>query len=301
MAQTRLISTAEGTSQAAFGATEWALVLAVSGIWGSSFFLIAEALEGFAPATVAMLRLTFGVLTLSCVAAAREPIAAADRPRAALLGVTWMAFPLAMFPIAEQWISSSVAGMLNGAMPILTAAVATVLLRRLPGRNQRIGMAVGCVGIVAIAVPTWAGGSRLAVGVVLVLAALCGYAVSANVSVPLTQRYGSLPTQRAVQARGLLYIAPFGLWGLVRDTHLAWRPVLAVAVLGIVGTGVAFVLAGRLLARVGATRGAIFTYLMPVVSILLGVTIRGEHIAPLAVGGTALVLAGAVLCARAGR
>src|SRR5262249_5756004 len=162
VAQTSLISTAEGTSQAAFGATEWALVLAVSAIWGSSFFLIAEALEGFAPATVAMLRLTFGVLTLSCLAAAREPLAAEDRPRAALLGVTWMAFPLAMFPIAEQWISSSVAGMLNGAMPILTAAVAILLLRRLPGRNQRIGMAVGCAGIVAIAVPTWTGGSRLA-------------------------------------------------------------------------------------------------------------------------------------------
>ena len=219
-----------------------------------------------------------------------------------MLGVTWMAFPLAMFPIAEQWISSSVAGMLNGAMPILTAGVATVLLRRLPGRNQRIGIAVGCVGVVAIAVPTWAGGSRLALGVVLVLAALCGYAISANLSVPLTQRYGSLPTQRAVQTRGLLYIAPFGLWGLVRETHLAWRPVVAVAVLGIVGTGVAFMLAGRLLARVGATRaGAIFTYLMPVVSILLGVTIRGEQVAPLAVGGTALVLAGAVICARAGR
>jgi drug/metabolite transporter (DMT)-like permease len=295
-----LLSTSEGTTDAAFGTSEWATVLAISCIWGSSFLLIAEGLEGFAPATVAMLRIALGYATLSCFPAARVPLAAEDRPRAALLGFTWLAFPLAMFPIAEQWISSSVAGMLNGAMPILVAVVASVLLHRLPGRNQRVGMAVGFAGVVCIAVPTWGGGSKLALGVVLVMAALCGYAISANVSVPLTQRYGSLAAQRAVQWRGLLLIAPFGLWGL-RDSHLAWRPVLALLLLGIFGTGFAFVLAGKLLARVGATRGAIFTYLIPVVSIVLGVLIRGESVAPLALAGTALVVLGAVTCARAGR
>ena len=295
-----LITTAEGTSDAAFGAPEWGLVVLVAGIWGASFLLIAESLEGFAPATVAMLRIGLGFATLSCFPAARAPVAPQDRPRVNLLGLTWMAFPLAMFPLAEQWISSSVAGMLNGAMPILVAVVASMLLHRLPGRNQLVGMAVGFVGVVCIALPTWSSGSRLALGVVLVLAALCGYAISANVSVPLTQRYGSLATQRAVQGRGLLFIAPFGLWGL-RHAHLAWRPVLAIALLGVLGTGVAFALAGQLLARVGATRGAIFTYLMPVVSISLGVLIRGETVAPLALLGTALVVLGAVGCARAGR
>ncbi len=300
VARPSLLSTAEGTSQAAFGAAEWAMVLAIAGIWGSSFFLIAEGLEAFAPATVAMLRVALGYATLSCFSAARAPIASEDRPRVALLGVTWMAFPLVMFPIAEQWISSSVAGMLNGALPILVAVVASVMLRRLPGRNQIVGMAIGLVGVVCIALPTWSGGSSLALGVVCVVAALCGYAVSGNVSVPLTQRYGSLATQRAVQGRGLLFLAPFGLWGL-RSSHFAWRPLIALAVLGVVGTGLAFMLAGRLFARVGATRGAIFTYLIPVVAIVLGVTFRGEIVAPLAVLGTLLVAAGAVACARAGR
>jgi drug/metabolite transporter (DMT)-like permease len=295
-----LITTSEGTSDAAFGVPEWTLVILVSVIWGASFLLIAESLEGFAPATVGMLRIALGWATLSCFAAARAPIAPEDHPRATLLGVTWMAVPLTLFPVAEQWISSSVAGMLNGAMPILTAVVASVLLHRLPGRNQLLGMAIGFAGIVCIALPTWSGGSRLALGVALVLVALCGYAISTNVSVPLTQRYGTLATQRAVQARGLLVIAPFGLWGL-RHAHLAWRPVLAITVLGVLGTGVAFALAGELLARVGATRGAIFTYLMPVVSIVLGVTVRGETVAALAVAGTALVVVGAVACARAGR
>jgi drug/metabolite transporter (DMT)-like permease len=300
MSGARFLSTAEGHSDAQFNAADWGQIGLVALIWGSSYLWISIGVDSFAPMTVAMLRIAFGFATLSLFPAARSPIEPADRRRLALLALIWQGIPLSLYPIAEQWISSSVAGMLNGALPVLVAGLAAILLRRLPGRNQMIGMALGLVGVVCIAVPSWQGGPKLALGVVLVLIALSCYAVAANISVPLTQKYGALRVQWSMQRMSLLYVSPFGLWGL-RTSHFEWSALGAVAVLGVFGTGLAFLLAARVFARVGATRGAAFNYLIPVVSIVLGVLIRDDVIAPLAVIGTGLVLAGAVFCSRAGR
>ena len=75
----------------------------------------------------------------------------------------------------------------------------------------------------------------------------------------------------------------------------------AVALLGALGTGLAFVAAGTLFGRVGATRGSVIGYLIPVVALALGVGFRDEHVAALAVAGLCLVLVGAWLTSRAGR
>jgi drug/metabolite transporter (DMT)-like permease len=296
----RLISTAEGRSEASFGTRDWGEISLIALIWGSSYLWMDIGVDHLSPFTVTLSRIALGFATLSLFPAARARIDRADMPRIALLALVWQAIPLTLYPVAEQWISSSVAGMLNGALPILVAALATVLLRRPPGRNQQIGMAVGFVGVLCIALPTWQGGSRLALGVVLVMGALCCYAVAANISVPMTHKYGALVVQRSMQRLSLLYVMPLGLWG-VRDSEFDWSAVGAMLVLGVLGTGIAFWMAGGVFARVGATRGASFNYLIPVVSIALGVLVRGEDVAPLAIVGTALVLAGALFCSRAGR
>jgi drug/metabolite transporter (DMT)-like permease len=296
----KLLSTTEGATNAAFGVTEWTLLAAISLIWGASFLFIANGVEAFAPATVGWMRLGFGMTTLSLIPAARVPIERSDRSRVLLLAVVWMAVPLTLFPFAEQRISSAVAGMLNGAMPLLVAAVAAVMLRRRPGRNQLVGLAVGFAGVVLISVPSLDSGSSSAIGVAMVLVAILGYAAAANLNVPLTQRYGSLGVQRVVQTTAFALTTPMGVWGL-RSSHFAWGPFLSVLTLGVVGTGLAFVLAGRLFARVGATRGSVFTYLMPPVALALGVVFRSEHVALLAVSGVPFVVLGALLTSRAGR
>ncbi|NDH83767.1 MAG: EamA/RhaT family transporter, partial [Acidimicrobiia bacterium] len=104
--------------------TEWSVLLSLSLIWGGSFLFMAIGLESFEPGLVTLLRVGFGALTLLFVPAARQPVPRAAMPRIALLGVTWMAFPLTMFPIAQQWIDSSVAGMLNSGMPLMTVLIA---------------------------------------------------------------------------------------------------------------------------------------------------------------------------------
>ena len=133
----RLIATSEGSSAHAFAPLDWGLLGAAALIWGSSFLLIAEGLESLEPGVVTFLRVLFGWLALGIVPSApAAPTSPRRTGRASpLLGLVWLALPMTMFPIAEQWISSSVTGMLNGALPLFSAAIASILLRRLPGRR----------------------------------------------------------------------------------------------------------------------------------------------------------------------
>jgi drug/metabolite transporter (DMT)-like permease len=182
----------------------------------------------------------------------------------------------------------------------MAALVAALLLRRAPGRFQLAGLVVGFIGVVAISLPSMQGGSRTALGTALILVAIVSYGVAGNLVVPLQQRYGSLPVIWRGQMVGLVFTAPYALVG-VPGSSLAWKPVAAVVVLGVLGTGVAFVVAGTLFGRVGATRGSIIGYLIPVVALVLGVAFRDEHVEALAVGGMVLVLGGAWLTSRPGR
>jgi drug/metabolite transporter (DMT)-like permease len=75
-------------------------------------------------------------------------------------------------------------------------------------------------------------------------------------------------------------------------------PLLAVFVLGVLGTGIAYLLMGTLVGRVGPTRASFITYIIPVVSLLLGVVFRDDHVAAVALVGVGLVVTGAILAGR---
>jgi drug/metabolite transporter (DMT)-like permease len=304
-ARSRLLSTGAGTNLGAFGPVEWGLLATVATVWGSSFVLMEIGLRAFQPALVTLLRVALGALALALIPRARRTrIAREDRSRVALLGVTWMGVPLLLFPIAQQWIDSSVAGMINGAMPLTTAAWSALLLGRLPRRAQALGLLVGFLGIVAISLPeipigqlAASGTAETALGTALVFVAIVLYGLSANVAVPLQQRYGALPVLLRAQLAALVLIAPFGVAAVPRS-QFAWGPALAMLPLGVLGTGLAFVLMATLVGRVGGPRGSVAIYFVPVVAIALGVVALGEAVHPLALLGTALVLVGAWVTSR---
>jgi drug/metabolite transporter (DMT)-like permease len=293
----RVLTTSAGTHRGAFAPADWAIFLSIGGIWGASFLFIAIGLDAFEPGVVTWLRVLFGASVLWLVPAARKPIAREHAPRLVALSVLWVAIPFTCFPLAEQRISSGLAGLLNGAVPIFTAIIGSLMLGRLPGRMQRAGIAVGFTGIAAIALPTLGEGSSEAIGVALVLLATVCYGVAINIAAPVTQRYGSLPVMARMLALAAVWTTPFGVAGL-GASRFAWPSLLAVAALGILGTGIAFVLFGRLVARVGSARASIATYLIPVVALVLGVVFRDETVYAAAVVGVALVIAGAALASR---
>ncbi len=299
-ARGRLLSTGSGTNLDAFAPQDWALLACIAVVWGSSFVLIDVALSALEPGVIALGRVALGASALSLVPRARRTrIDRADLPTVALLGVIWIALPMLLFPTAQQWIDSSVAGMINGGMPLTTAAWAAILLRRLPGRRQAVGLLIGFAGILAISIPeiptgptAGTGSAETALGAGLVFVAIVLYGLSANLAVPLSQRYGSLPVLLRAQLAALIIVVPAGLVGLPGSTF-AVGPILALLPLGVLGTGLAFVLMATLVGRVGGPRGSIAIYFVPVVAILLGVSLLGERVHPLALAGTALVVAGA--------
>jgi drug/metabolite transporter (DMT)-like permease len=288
MAASRLLTTSHGTNREAFTATDWGLFLSLALIWGSSFLFIAIGLDAFHPGLVTLLRVALGAAFLALIPRTRAvKLDREDRGRIILLAAIWVAIPFTLFPIAQQWIDSAIAGMLNGATPIFTALIATILLRSLPGPLQIAGLSLGFAG----------GGTTAALGVILVVLATLGYAMSLNLVPPLQQKYGSLALMARVQWIATLMVTPFGLVGL-GDSTFAWPSLLAVAAIGILGTGLAFVLMGTLAGSVGATRASFLTYLVPVVAMVLGVIFRDEIISPVAVIGVGLVIVGAILASR---
>ena len=282
---------------APFGLVDWGLLLGVALIWGASFLFIAIGLDAFEPGLVTFLRVAFGAATLACLPASRRPVDRADLPRVAFLGFTWMALPLTLFPIAQQWIDSSVAGMLNPAMPLMTVLVAWLFFGTLTGPRRLVGVGVGLVGIVVIGLPEATTAGTNAAGVILVVLAVTSYGVAVNLAGPLQQKYGSLPVTARALGFAVVMVVPYGAWD-VGGSSFEWAPLVACFVLGAGGTGAAFALAATLTGRVGAVRMSIVTYLMPVISIALGVIFRDETVSAPALIGTVVILAGAWLSSR---
>lgn len=292
-----MVATARGTRPEAFGPAEWGFLAAIALMWGSSFVFIEIGISSFRPALVTLLRIVLGAAAIALVPRARRPIAREDWPRIALLSVVWMSLPLLLFPIAQQWIDSSLAGMINGAMPLFAAAVYALLLRHPPAGRQVLGLLVGFAGVVVILVPEAGEASASLLGAGLVLVATACYGLAANLAVPLQQRYGSLPVILRTQLFALVTVLPFGLAALP-GSRFSWTAVLAMAALGVLSTGVAFVLMATLVGRAGAARGAVAIYFIPVVATLEGVVFRAEEVSPVALAGVALVLLGAWLTSR---
>ena len=272
------------------------LLLVLPGvIWGASFLFIAEGLEAIGPNGVTFVRILVGFLTLSAIPAARGPLARSDRAATAALGVVWLAFPLSMFPFAEQHVSSALTGMLNGAMPLFAATVASILAHRMPSRTILVGLAVGFLGAVLIALPgiSKGGGSgHQARSVLLIVAALISYGIAVNLARPLQQRNGALPVVWRALGVAVLLTAPFGVPDVL-NAHWTSRASAALLALGAFGTGVAYVLTATAAGRMGATAASSTTFLIPVVALALGVGVRHEQVAWLSIAGASVCLGGA--------
>jgi drug/metabolite transporter (DMT)-like permease len=296
----RTLRTSGGSNSAAFGFVEWSLLAVVSLIWGSSFLWIAIGLDALHPGVIALLRTVLGAAAVWAFPQSRMPVAARAWPALVVISITGTAGPALLFAFAEQRVESSVAGMVNSATPVLVLGLSVAMLRRSPGRVQVLGLILGCAGGVLLAAPNVTGADAQPLGVALVLIAITGYAISSNLIPPLAQEYGSAPVIARALALSSVLLAPYGLLTL-GDSHFEWGPVVAIVILGVLGTGFARTLYAMLLARAGAPRASMVGYFVPVVAIVLGVAVRDESVSLVEVLGLAVVLVAASMISRAER
>lgn len=286
-----------------FGVQEWTLSSLLSLTWGSSFLLIAIAVDHLDAALVPFGRALAGGIALAFFPGSRDSVPLRHWPRIALLGLVWMALPFWLFPLAERTVTSGIAGMVNGGLPVIMAFVTALWVRRLPSLRRVTAIALGLVGIVTVTLPAVRieapGGKPIAdvLGMAYLLIAVLCYAIGANLARPLQAVYSPARLLMRVQLAAALWSLPLAVPGVAKSTFTLGS-VLAVLALGVVGTGVAFVVFGTLLERTGITRAMIPTYFTPIVGLVLGAVFRDEHIATVSVVGMCIVIVSAWMTSR---
>lgn len=293
----------------------WAALVALSLIWGGSFFFIGVAVRELPTLTVVTLRVSLAAAALwAAVLLTRRTLPHGWRAWRALfwMGTINNAIPFALIVWSQQFIASGLASILNATTPLFTVLVAGLLLsdERLHPRKLA-GAVIGFTGVAAmIGFDALAGMSRDLWAQAAVLGAALSYAFAGVYG----RRFRTLGLAPLVTAAGqvtaaAVILAPLTIlidrpWSLAAPGAGTWAAVLALA---LVSTAFAYVLYFRILAQAGATNLLLVTFLVPVSAILLGAMFLGErlglqHLAGMALIGAGLVfIDGRLLRRRAGR
>lgn len=270
-------------------------------IWGSAFLWIKLADRGFSPVEVTLARLALGAAVLFVIVLARRekvPRTVGLWAHIAVAALFANAVPYLLFAVAERTVNSSTAGIINATTPLWTVVLALAIRHQktVTGR-QTAGLVIGFVGGVLIFSPWHTGFGVTSAGALECLAASISYAVSYIYMDRFLARRGlssvMLAACQLLMATAMLAVvlAIIGVETLCfTDTSVA-----AVAMLGIIGTGFAYVLNYQIITSEGATMASTVTYLLPVVAIVLGVLVLSEGITVLMLGGVAFVLVGVAL------
>ena len=264
-------------------------------IWGIPYLLIKVAVRAVEPSVLVLARTGVGAIVLVPIAARRDelrPVLARWRPLVVYTAVE-IAGPWLLLSTAEQRISSSLAGLLIAAVP-LVGAVVSLALRDAQDVNARMvgGLVVGVAGVAAL-VGLDVRGSNMGSVAMIGVVAVC-YAVG---PVILVRTLSDLPSLGVVAASLALCCAVYVPIGVAQWPSRApgARPLLALITLGVVCTALAFVLFFHLIAEVGPLRATVITYVNPAVAVTLGVVFLHERFKASTAVGFALILAGSFL------
>jgi len=288
--------TARGTQ------SDWLLFILLGFFWGSSYLFIKIGVDaGLQPFSLVALRLTFGLAllgTVVIVARERLPRRIQTYGHLAVIGFLSVAAPFSLITWAEQHVDSTLAAVINGGVPLFVIVIAATFLPDEPYTLPRVvGLLVGFVGV-AILVgfdPGVVAGTSVVPALALI-GSTFSYAAGGvyarkylhGLRPMITALFEVIFALLMVTAMAVVVEGGIGLPG-------SGDALLAVAWLGLLGSGAAFLVFFRLLARWGATRTSMVAYLLPVFGLLLGALVLGEPVDVRLVTGTVLVIAGIAL------
>jgi drug/metabolite transporter (DMT)-like permease len=286
-----------------FGTRGWVLFAVMSIVWGIPYLFIKEAVDSYSPAAIVAGRTLIGAVLLLPIALHRRALRPALTvwPWVLAFGAIEIAGPFLLLGHAEQTLPSGLTGLLVATVPLFAAVIAFSRGDKGVLRPSRaIGLVVGFAGVtVIVAGPGLAAGgtaSLVAVGEVL-LVALC-YAIAPFIVATKLKDVPSLGTITiSLFAVGLFYL-PIGL--LTQHEVPTVRSTVSLVGLGVICTAVAFIAFFALIAHVGPARAPLFTYVNPVVAIVLGTILLGEELSVGLLIGFPLVILGCWLAATGG-
>ncbi|MFF1282543.1 DMT family transporter [Streptomyces sp. NPDC058299] len=281
---------------------DWRLrFAALSAIWGFSFLLIKVGTDGYAPFQVTLGRLVFGTAVLMAAMAVKRqrlPRGARLWGHMAVAALLLNALPFSLFAYSELTIPSTLAGICNATSPLWGMVLSLVALSEdRPTRVRVAGLGLGFLGVLTV-LGAWQGFHGLdAKGTALALLASFSYPVG---WIYVRRTLAGTGNSHLAMTGGQLLLATAQLavvTPLFTDVprHFALVPLLAVAALGALGTGLAVLLQYGLVAEVGPTTAQMVTYFIPVIATAAGVAILGESLHWSTPVGAVIVLTGAAL------
>lgn len=269
--------------------------------WGSSFILIKQSLVAYTPMQVGALRLCVAGLVL-CGFGIRnfKYIPKNLLPWVIIGGAMGNFIPMFLFPIAQEHVSSSMAGILDSLVPLFIIIMGYLLFGIQSSLKQVMGVGLGFLGAIILMNDGGTdakGASNLIFSMLIVLATLF-YALNGLI---LTRYLSGIPSFKLSSVvftiwfgPALIILAFSGFFGNFEGTALQWQGLGYVATLGIVGTAIAMILYYKLLQITSAIFASTVTYLMPVVAVIWGL-IDGERLTLVHAAGGLLILLGVYL------
>lgn len=287
-------------TQATSRSRHWLIdFLTLSAIWGSSFmFTQIGALDlGVVPTTFARVGIaSLFLLPLLLIKGQGAALLRVWRP-GMVLALFTSALPFLAYAVALQHISTSTAAIVNATTPLFGATIAWLWLHEQLNTTRVLGLALGFIGVCALVISKslgtdhWA--SDLGGTLVCLLAPLC-YGIAASFSRRHMPQVTPLVTASASQVGSTLWLLLPALWTWPMHA-VAWSTWAAMGALGIVCSGVAYILFFRIISIAGAAKALTVTFAVPVFALLYGVSLLGENISGAALASASIIIAGIVL------
>lgn len=276
--------------------------VALGVIWGTNFLFMKWAAEVIEPAQIVLLRVLFGFLPVLLFALVRRDLSREHlRFARHFLAMALLATVIYFFCFAAgtQRLPSSIAGSLSGMIPLVAFIATSIFLRTEPvTRLALVGVLCGFGGVVLIARPWDAASGIDGVGVAFMVLGSASVGLSFVYARRFLSRLAIPPTalttyQMAIACLILLIVTPkAGLTDIVDVPRAFWGLVLG---LGLLGTGIAYLLYYSLINRLGAVTASSATYIPPVVAFVIGIVVANDPVVVSDFLALALILAGVVL------
>jgi drug/metabolite transporter (DMT)-like permease len=279
--------------------SDWALIIALSILWGGAFFFIEIALRAFPPNTLVLLRMGLAMPPLLLVlkfTGQKLPRNFASWRSLTVLGMLNVVLPFVLFIWGQTQISSSLASVLNATTPLWGVVTAHFLTKDEKATPVRVvGVLLGLAGIATMVGPdAFNSGATVLPQIACLIGTLC-FALASIYGL----RFGKGGMPPMVIATGQVITATIIMLPIALITDAPWRlpmpgrdVIAATVALAVFSTSLAYALYFRLLQSAGASNSLLITFLIPVTAILLGTVFLGEHMAPIQFAGMGLIALG---------